>query len=287
MSRPASLPLVEANREVTLDSETREWLHSSLDRLIEQAEQAEQKYTDPDATASVATYPAVNALLAVRPPQANVPPWVADAIIVEGMKLLSSAVGPAVLRGYFDRPASTGPELRRLLRFWIWALNPLLDRGIYSGGSESLSIWKVMDGLSALDAGEIQPLFRAETGRNRRANRWTLARCKLEALVWKKRLIALGMTEKRANHKITVAFGEQWDTIRKWRDQCSRILGAAHVASMLTFAAGPTDPFLNGRRGMFGASAPLDHEKGLAADGERYREELNKVSSLKPAKADE
>jgi hypothetical protein len=142
-----------------------------------------------------------------------------------------------------------------------------------------------MDALRALDAGEIRAVFVAKTGKNRRANRWTLARTKLEALAWKKRLLALGYAEKAANFEITKAFGEQWDTIRKWRVQCEQILGADHVRATLDYAGGASDVYMRPATGGMFAAAKVAPLTNLESAGTAYRAELRRSGELSKRKS--
>jgi hypothetical protein len=139
--------------------------------------------------------------------------------------------------------------------------------------AKELSVFDVLNALSALGAGEIQPIFEANRGKNRRANRWSLARTKLDALVWKKRLVATGLTEKQAKYRVMVAFGEQWDTIRKWEPQCEQILGRFHVFWELSYAGGENDFYVRpGWAGFFRRTPDID--AALTAAGAKYRHEL-------------
>ena len=175
---------------------------------------------------------------------------------------------------------------RKILKHWLSLVHPLLSRPSM-GMLPGFTIYDVVDGLSALDAGEIQPLFKANTGKNRRANRWSMARTKLDALVWKKRLLAMGSHEKEASFRVTVAFGEQWETIRKWKSQCEEILGEPHVEWELRLAGGESDPFVHppaSRSGMF-AHSSINPERALAEAGARYQRERTRAAELSKRKS--
>jgi hypothetical protein len=180
-------------------------------------------------------------------------------------------------------------DQRIILRSWLEAMIPLLYRRPNALAAfmpkRQLNVFQVINAINALDAGEVQPIFEPKKGKARRANRWSLAQTKLEALAWKKRLIALGETEKNANYAITVAFGEQWDTIRKWRSQCEDILGVNHVTWELEFAGSPKDLYIDTPgTGMFGSSQRLDPQKGLEFAGTAYRNELKRSAELSKRK---
>jgi hypothetical protein len=173
-----------------------------------------------------------------------------------------------------------------VLRAWLSVLYPLLEQAFVPPGigKRILSVFDVMDALSALDAGEVQPIFVPNKGKNRRANRWSLAKAKLDALAWKKRLCALGYAEKAANHEITLAFGEQWDTIRKWKRQCENILGENSVYAALLMAGSRMDGYVDKSAGTF-CSLRLDPKAGLKAAGEKYRAEVARSAELSKRKS--
>jgi hypothetical protein len=178
-----------------------------------------------------------------------------------------------------------------LLKAWLSQLYPLLQPPIGAlnglGELRQLTYFNIMDALSALDAGEVRPVFAPNAGKNRRANRYSLARAKIEALMWKKRLVCLGFREKDARYEITVAFGEQWDTIRKWEKQCTDILGALHVRSSLLFAGSAGDPCVQPVqiKGLFGNRKPLNPLYSVKAAGDAYREEVRRSAELSKRKS--
>jgi hypothetical protein len=202
--------------------------------------------------------------------------------------LARDVLGDALRASAIERLYKEDSQQRGLLRSWLSDLWPLLHvppsiLGI--APQRDLTIFEVMDALSALDAGEIRPLFVANTGKNRRANRWSVARAKLEALVWKKRLRALGYHEKASNLEITMAFGEQWDTIRKWKTQCEQILGAEHVRAAMDYAGSSRDIYVNRPRGGFFGSLKPDPLKSLQTAGNAYRGEVRRSAELSKRKS--
>ena len=207
----------------------------------------------------------------------------ASQAVREVIRLAHDIVGDPILRAGIRRTYTRDNEQRSVLRGWLSLFLPLLQPQIsmWQRPSENkrLGPFDVLDALSALDAGEIRPIFVANKGKNRRANRWSLAAAKLEALVWKKRLRLLGRAEKVANYDITVAFGEQWDTIRKWQVQCEQILGKPHVESALQFAGSAADGFVHRPSGIFGA-VKFNTDAALELAGRRYRDELSRSAEL-------
>lgn len=257
-----------------VDDELRALLHKRLDQLLDRRNQIEVHLPRNalGALAGLATAPRVKSPEEASTQFANV---IDFAAIVMGEPIKESGL----VRAY-----RTDDDQRKLLQHWIMELLPLLQSNALADvtvpPSKALSALDVLDALSALDAGETKPLFVAKTGKNRRANRWSLARRKLDALVWKKRLRALGYAEKSANFELTKAFGEQWDTMRRWGTQCEAILGRPRVSATLDWAAGPTDIYAQpAPHGMFGSGRP-DPMLALAQSGEAYRAELRRSADL-------
>lgn len=204
------------------------------------------------------------------------------------ISLACEALGEPIRRAAFRRLYGDDADQRAVVRSWLDELWPLLhvppQTVTASAPLLELTVFDLLNAISALDAGEIRPLFLANTGRNRRANRWSLAQTKLQALAWKKRLLALGYAEKAANFEITKAFQEQWDTIRKWKSQCEQILGMGHVVGTLAFAGSPSDYHMTPRSGIFGAIKP-DPLQALQSAGDSYRAELIRSAELSKRKS--
>lgn len=218
-----------------------------------------------------------------------VSPDVARHLWVATIALARDALGDAVRAAAVPRLYKEDTEQRGLLQSWLSDLWPLLNAPSWTilgiSPKRELTVFEVMDALSALDAGEIRPLFVANTGKNRRANRWSIASAKLEALIWKKRLRALGFAEKAANFEVTMAFGEQWDTIRKWRTQCEQILGEAHVRVALDYAGSSRDVYVRQPQGGLFASVKRDPLKSLQTAGSAYRSEIQRSAELSKRKS--
>jgi hypothetical protein len=214
----------------------------------------------------------------------------ARPLLLEIVALARDVLGDGIRAGALERLYQKDSEQRKLLQSWLLDLWPLIHANSSTtilgiAPKRELTIFEVMDAVSALDAGEIRPLFVANKGKNRRANRWSVARAKLEALVWKERLRALGYAEKAANLEVTMAFGEQWDTVRKWKKQCEQIMGAQEVRMSLEFAGSPQDVYIRKPRGgMLGTIKP-DPMKSLQAAGANYRNEIRRSAELSKRKS--
>lgn len=261
-----------------MDEATRQKLHDQLDKLLDAREGVD-----------AAARSSLNALAPFFPEPVD--EALAGRVFWAGVALARDALGDVIRRAALKRTYERTSEQRHLLQEWLSMLWPLVHvqslpaLGIGPRPKE-FTIFDAMDALSALDAGEIRPAFVANTGKNRRANRWTLARTKLEALAWKKRLVALGYADKAANFEVTKAFGEQWDTIRKWMLQCEQILGAEHVRATLDYAGGPGDLYIQPSIvGMFAAGATPDPLEKLELAGAVYRAELKRSSELSKRKS--
>lgn len=259
-----------------VDDRMRRELHERLDQLLDTRNEIE--------------VPSLNYLgsLTLGSHQVN-DAWAATKLYTTGISFLREVLGEAVICAALPRTYENDENQRALLLNWLTFLLPLIDAPPHSllsiAPMREMTIYDVLNAISALNAGEIQPLFRANTGKNRRANRYTLAQAKLQALVWKKRLEALGHSGKSANYEVMVAFGEQWDTIRRWQPQCEEILGSTHVDFILRLAGNSNDIYVKPpRSGMFGSWRP-DPKADLARAGESYRAELKRSAELSKAKA--
>lgn len=213
----------------------------------------------------------------------------ARQVFDEAVELARDTLGEAIRRAGLRRTYQRGDEERMVLRSWLIAVAPLINvqpsTVLALAPDSELALIDVVDSLSALDAGEIRPIFMANTGKNRRANRWSLARTKLNALIWKKRLLALGHAEKSANYEITKAFGEQWDTMRRWKVQCEQILGTHYVKWQLEHAGSAGDIYLRtSPHPQFGNWKP-DPADGLKREGDAYQHELRRSAELSKRKS--
>lgn len=251
-------------------------LHDQLDRLIDARGSIEIKRTNTlgSLITGLKAFDVTDAAAARK-------------LYTEAIEFAGGVMGEVIRDAAIIRTYDDESEQRRLLQGWLADLSPLLKASPFAllgiAHRRELTVFEVLDALSALDAGEIQPIFAANTGKNRRANRWSVAKAKLDALAWKQRLIAIGYKEKAANYEITVAFGEQWDTIRRWRPQCEEILGKAHVAFHLEYAGSSRDFYVK-RGGLFGFRRP-DPLQSLRTAGEGYKNERSRSAELSKRKS--
>ena len=262
-----------------MDEAARQALHQELDRILDRREEFEKQHP-------------LNALLGITPADINPigsPGQIkASTLFGDAVALASNTLGRSIQQVAIAAGYERDADQRPILKYWLSMLIPLIysprSFSILSANKKELNAFDVLNALSALDAGEVMPLVRPYTGRNRRKNHWSLAKAKLGALAWKKRLRALGYAEKDANFRITVAFAEQWDTIRRWQTQCISILGAPMVEATLDFAGSAGDPYLEKPSGIFGAVAKLDPLKALESAGQDYQTEKRRAAELSPRK---
>lgn len=267
--------------EVELEIESahlwRQELHERLDQILDKRIEI----------GAPPTANALGALLLQLEQRSGVDRSAALSLIFDVIDLARDVMGDTVIARGFPRRFRQEADQRHVLRNWLRILHPLIQPRTgpmqEDGEIRELSAFDVLDSISALDAGEVQPIFEPNRGKYRRANHWSLARAKLLALVWKKRLRSLGYEEKAANYEITLAFGEQWDTIRKWRTQSEKILGELPVKNDIEAAGSPLDPYMPKKSGMFGSS-PSQPLAALKAAGESYREEARKAAELSKRK---
>ncbi len=260
-----------------LDEGVRRDLHDQLDRLLDDrsAIEIERTRTLGSLITGFHNFEVSDAAAARK-------------LYLEAIDFAGRLTGEAVRSAAIVRTYEDDSEQRRLLQGWLTDLSPLLTVPPLSilgaAPRRELTLFDAIDALSALSAGEIQPIFAANTGKNRRANRWSIAKAKLDALAWKQRLIALGYKEKAANYEITLAFGEQWDTIRRWRPQCEEILGSAQVAFHLEYAGSSQDFYMKRGGGLFGFRRP-DPLRSLQSAGQGYQYERKRSAELSKRKS--
>lgn len=258
-----------------VDPELRRRLHERLDEVLDQRSALEPE-ASINTLGQLAAHYAGNASDGVK----------ARPLFFQVAELARDIIGENLRNAVLLSVSVERKRPREIVKDWLALVHPLLTQWPALGAPTKVTVYDVLDGLSALDAGEIQPLFKANTGKNRRPNRWSMARTKLEALIWKKRLLAMGVHDKEASFRVTVAFGEQWETIRKWRPQCESILGEEHVKLELYFAGSDSDPYVGVKRartGMF-ANHSIDPEESLLAAGASYQRERVRAAELSKRK---
>jgi hypothetical protein len=258
-----------------VDPELRRKLHERLDQLLDK-----RSALEPEGPFnSLGRLANLHAEIASRGIEAR-------PLFFQAAELARDVIGEDLRNGVLNSVSAQRKQPRQMVRDWLGLVHPLLTQWPAWVTPAKITLYDVLDGLSALDAGEIQPLFKANTGKNRRANRWSLAKAKLDALVWKKRLLTMGIPEKEASFQVTVAFSEQWETIRKWKSQCEAILGPEHVKLELYFAGSDSDPYIGThpvRTGMF-ANRPIDPIESLRAAGREYQRERARSAELSKRK---
>lgn len=212
----------------------------------------------------------------------------ADARDITGdaAKLLRDVLGVALRSATFQRAIRDDDGGKRVLSDWLRVLEPILETPassiLGSAPDKHLQLIEVLIGLSALRAGEVQPLFRPGDRGNKPANSYSLASVKLCALEWKEALCALGHSDGEANNLISQAFREQWDTIRKWRQPCASVLGDFVVSYRLGKARDVSHYQSSGRSALFGT--PRTPEQDLQTAGAMYREERRRAADASKSK---
>jgi hypothetical protein len=263
-----------------LHSDWRQRLHAKLDAIIDRRDEleAEAGVTPPSAFVALRLSYAHLSMTAAGPK--------ARTLMREAASLAAEAVGEPLRCAAFQTPANDGPGQRAALRDWLSMLTPILDLPmptfLGSAPNEYLGEHTVWLGLRALDVGEVWQIFQPGKRGNRPANLYSLSLARLAALQWKRRLLSLGFSEGDANREITAAFGEQWDTIRKWEASCSATLGKVFVADGLNRA----DHDEKARPRSTGLTAAYDQEplERLAFAGTQYRQAKRLAAELSPAK---
>lgn len=131
----------------------------------------------------------------------------------------------------------------------------------------SLDVTEISEQLLAVSRGDETALFRREVRKQgERTNQSRLARCQLRALQYDRYLESKGLKAAGRRAEIVDAFGvSDWDTVRKWRKPCERILGRELVEYLLGLAAaGHVEGHGEGPGGL-----------GVRAAGEEYLRVMN------------
>lgn len=265
-----------------INAELRQQLHNELDEVLDFRRNLEGENAQPvNALAGLGQYHTAAIAQEDR--------YKAIKLFRQAIAFASRVIGQPTRDAVIERTYQTDDQARRVLASWIQHLRPILQLppksllGLIP--DRELTTFGVEHALKALNAGEVQPIFRPVKGKNRRANRYSLAQAKLEALIWEKRLRALGHHTKDAKHMVTVAFGEQWDTIRKWHAQCQDILGADSVRFSLEFSGSSHDRYLSKSTGLLGALSRPDPAKYLGWAGDEYKRERARSAELSKRKS--
>jgi len=210
----------------------------------------------------------------------------ARELMGQAANFLRDVLGPAVRSAALQLPIRDGDGGKNVLSGWLRLLEPILDTSqptIIGGAPDQyLALFEVFVGLSALKAGEVQPLFQPGERGNKPANAYSLALAKLLALEWKETLGALGYKDGEANNLISQAFGEQWDTIRKWRRSCATVLDEFMVSYCIRKAGDVSRYQSRFAQGFFGA--PRTPEEDLRSAGNLYRMERRRAAEASRSK---
>lgn len=255
-------------------------LHEQLDAILDARQQLETANDIPGYNALLGAYLSFADLSTKPIGQA------ASALMTKMSSLAAEAMGIPLRCAAFQIPANGPKGQRAALKSWLNNLEPILSLPqptiLGSAPDCYLTDFDVYIALSALDAGEVQSIFQPEKRGNRRANNYSLSTARLSALEWKRRLLALEYSEGDANNAITAAYGEQWDTVRKWEASCRATLGDAHVDVFLNRAK--TEAKTRFRpTGIFGSGLSAVPDR-LARAGDVYKHEKKKAAELSRAK---
>lgn len=136
------------------------------------------------------------------------------------------------------------------------------------------SLLAASEELAALASGDAPAIF-AQHQRNRaqRTNAYRLAQRQLAAFEWEAFLAEMGEATAVRRARITMAFGAQWDTVRKWRSPISRLLGSRHLEDVERHAR------LTAQQGWQLRGRTCSDSEALVSDGRAYQDELRRQSS--------
>ena len=264
-------------REKAKNPEWRRVLHEKLDAIIDRSADFEARADVQPSAFGFASY----AYLAKSPFRRD-----AQGLLRAATELAAEATGVPVRAAALQAPANDGPGQRAALREWLNAFDPLtqLPQPTIMGNDfdDCLAEHTVWLGLRALDVGEVWDIFQPGHRGNRPANLYSLSMARLSALEWKRRLLSLGHSEGEANRQITAAYGEQWDTIRKWESSCGVTLGKDFVAASLR-RADHDEKHHVAPRSLFGKLMDPPATR-LQRSGDKYRTEKRRAAELSPAK---
>lgn len=134
-----------------------------------------------------------------------------------------------------------------------------------------LDISEIREQLLALSRGDETSLFRRSVRKQgERTNQSQLARCQVRALQYDAYMKSQGKKASVRQEEIAKAFGiSSWDTIRKWRKPCERVLGRDLVQYLVGLASlGFIEGHGEGLEGL-----------GVEAAGEEYLRVMNAPKS--------
>ncbi len=144
--------------------------------------------------------------------------------------LLTARTAAVCVRDLFPRPdldgamsARGGSPSRELLVSVLKSVSPLIDN---VGREELGASWskKLIDGLSALDAGEVQPLFKPGTRKAKNVNAYTVASIKYEFFLMRKNLIFVGFSLLQIEELFGQYAKVRWNTASRWSRTVDKVL---------------------------------------------------------------
>lgn len=148
--------------------------------------------------------------------------------IREAAALFESICGPWIKASELDTDYDELDFIALSLRLW----QPLL------GIEPAHEIWnELIDEIQRLAFGDtpeiLVPASRAP-GSHRQPAKLTFRR--LTALQWAAFLKANGLSTRQTHSAISLAYGPDWDAIRKWRQAAAKMFGEAYVSNVITNA---------------------------------------------------
>ena len=209
--------------------------------------------------------------------------------------LLSRAMGDRVKIAANLSSSSNDATKRMSLALQLKLLREIfvLPQGLFSlgGNAGCLDPDEITDALTALNHGEVMPLFEPVKLKGTSANRFTRALHKRRALCWRAFLSERAGRKKRASSDVADAFGVTPEALRTWNGQCTTIFGTWDIENRLRQAA--TDaaaerpnliwrrPLIRPVNALLEFSVPV--EQALASDGRAFQK-LQKSQSRTPKK---
>lgn len=131
------------------------------------------------------------------------------------------------------------------------------------------SLWAAAQEARAVAHGDAPRTFKqlpSQGKRSSRLNTYRLAHHQVRALAWAELFRERGVAPSAYQGQIALAFGETWETIRKWRSKLRERLGSAEVDERIWFASSISSPW---RR-----LSDEQIDTLLTKDGKAYRTEL-------------
>jgi hypothetical protein len=264
-----------------LSDEERAALHEQLDELLDMRDKLYQEHDIKEASTITGLLSLGNFDGHPAPTELAQP---ALALLTKSQAFIAEVLSNPIVDAALHPPLKS----RYLLSHWMFALQPILDgpKGIAleNAPHEHLHFYNVIKALSALDAGQVEDIFKPANRNNSRLNQYDLSWAKYEGLVMREELILWGQKAGEANLLVSRAFGENWETIRKWEKPLhqylnSLIVGSIKIEAKKSYDKGNTPHGLIGG-GLTGYYAAW--QKRLKIAGEKYRLELKKAAELSP-----